>query len=264
MSSAIFPGRKMDWRCNFSATSNFLHSCAFKEYTFHLDRLLDVKSREWFRFWCMNVVPRARLDVLGADADHSILKVVEFLLDNKGMPFIMSMVRRFLLETSCSKSLETLSAYELRVIVDILLENYVTSNCSETASSFYADALRLMATTRRKSEESISEISEARDKFRQVDGDVRALELLNSVIQECRRTPEFSWHEVTMLLTITGEWYVSLDYDKVSIIDLTSKIGQSFADWMLKLGGLVSMLGLSKCICLLQRKCLKLSYSWAS
>ena len=53
-----------------------------------------------------------------------------------------------------------------------------------------------------------------------------------------------------MLLTITGEWYisVSLDYDKVSIIDLTSKIGESFAEWMLKLGGLVSMLGLSKCI----------------
>ena len=217
-------------------------------YIFHFDRLLDVKSREWFRFWCMNVVPRARLDALSADADHSILSVVEFLLDNRGMPFIMSIVRRFLLETGCSKSLERLSAYELRVIVDILLESYVTSNCSETASSFYADALRLMAATRRKSEEWISEISEARDKFRQVDGDVRALELLNNVIQECRRSPEFSWNEVTMLLTITGEWYVSLDYDKVSIIDLTSKIGESFADWMLKLGGLVSMLGLSKCI----------------
>lgn len=247
----------MDRRCNFRATSNFLHSCAFKEYIFHLDRLLDVKSREWFRFWCMNVVPRARLDVLDADADHSILKVVEFLLDNKGMPFIMSMVRRFLLETGCSKSLERLSGYELRVIVDILLENYITSNCSETASSFYADALRLMAATRRKSEERISEISEARDKFSQVDGDVRALELLNNVIQECRRSSEFSWHEVTMLLTITGEWYVSLDYDKVSIIDLTSKIGESFADWMLKLGGLVSMLGLSKCFFLFQRKCPK-------
>lgn len=246
--SAILPGRKMDRCCNFRATSNFLHSRAFKEYIFHFDRLLDVKSREWFRFWCMNVVPRGRLDALSADADHSILKVVEFLLDNKGMPFIMSTVRRFLLETGCSKSLERLSAYELRVIVDILLENYVTSNCSETASSFYADALRLMAATRRKSEERISEISEARDKFRQVDGDVRALELLNNVIKERRRSPEFSWYEVTMLLTITGEWYVSLDYDKVSIIDLTSKIGESFAEWMLKLGGLVSVLGLSKCI----------------
>ena len=124
----------------------------------------------------MNVVPRGRLDVLSADADHGILKVVEFLLDNKGMPFIMSMVRRFLLETGCSKLLERLSGYELRVIVDILLENYVAGNCSATASSFYADALRLMAATRRKSEEWISEISEARDKFRLVDGDVRALE----------------------------------------------------------------------------------------
>lgn len=238
----------MDRRCNFRATSNFLHSRAFKEYIFHFDRLLDVKGREWFRFWCMNVVPRGRLDAFRADADHGILKVVEFLLDNKGMPFILSMVRRFLLETGCSKSLERLGAYELRVIVDILLENYVTSNCLETASSFYADALRLMAATRRKSEEWISEISEARDKFRQVDGDVRALELLNNVIKECRRNPEFSWYEVTMLLTITGEWYVSLDYDKVSTIDLTSKIGESFAEWMLKLGGLVSMLGLSKCI----------------
>ncbi|KAM7430721.1 hypothetical protein ABFA07_018603 [Porites harrisoni] len=150
----------------------------------------------------------------------------------------MSIVRRFLLETGCSKSLERLGAYELRVIVDILLENYVTSNFSETASSFYADALRLMATTRRKSEEWISEISDARDKFMQVDEDVRALELLNNVIKECRRNPEFSWYEVTMLLTITGEWYISLDYDKVSIIDLTSKIGESFAEWMLKLGGL--------------------------
>ena len=101
----------------------------------------------------MNVVPRGRLDALSVDADHSVLKVVEFLLDNKGMPFIMSIVRRFLLETGCSKSLERLGAYELRVIVDILLENYVTSNCLETASSFYADALRLMAATRRKSEE---------------------------------------------------------------------------------------------------------------
>ena len=246
--SAILPGSKMDRRCNFRATSNFLHSCSFKEYIFHFDRLLDVKSRAWFRFWCMNVVPRGRLDVLSADADHGILKVVEFLLDNKGMPFIMSMVRRFLLETGCSKLLERLSGYELRVIVDILLENYVAGNCSATASSFYADALRLMAATRRKSEECISEISEARDKFRQVDGDVRALELLNNVIKERRRSPEFSWYEVTMLLTITGEWYVSLDYDKVSIIDLTSKIGESFAEWMLKLGGLVSVLGLSKCI----------------
>ena len=207
----------------------------------------------------MNVVPRGRLDALSVDADHhGVLKVVEFLLDNKGMPFIMSIVRRFLLETGCSKSLERLGAYELRVIVDILLENYVTSNCLETASSFYADALRLMAATKRKSEEWISEISEARDKFRQVDGDVRALELLNNVIKECRRNPEFSWYEVTMLLTITGEWYVSLDYDKVSIIDLTSKIGESFAEWMLKLGGLVSMLGLSKCIffCYNLSKCL--------
>ena len=101
----------------------------------------------------MNVVPRGRLDALSVDADHSVLKVVEFLLDNKGMPFIMSIVRRFLLETGCSKSLERLGAYELRVIVDILLENYVTSNFLETASSFYADALRLMAATRRKSEE---------------------------------------------------------------------------------------------------------------
>ena len=256
----ILPGRKMDRRCNFRATSNFLHSRAFKEYIFHFDRLLDVKGREWFRFWCMNVVPRGRLDALSVDADHSVLKVVEFLLDNKGMPFIMSIVRRFLLETGCSKSLERLGAYELRVIVDILLENYVTSNFLETASSFYADALRLMATTRRKSEERISEIFEARDKFMQVDEDVRALELLNNVIQECRRSPEFSWYEVTKLLTITGEWYtsVSLDYDKVSIIDLTSKIGESFADWMLKLGGLVSMLRLSKCIffCYNLSKCL--------
>ena len=197
--------------------------------------------------------------MLSADADRGILKVVEFLLDNKGMPFVMSMVRRFLLETGCSKLLERLSGYELRVIVDILLENYVTGDCSETASCFYADALRLMATTRRKSKEWISEISDARDiKFMQVDEDVRALELLNNVIQECRRSPEFSWYAVTMLLTITGEWYisVSLDYDKVSIIDLTSKIGESFADWMLKLGGLVSMLGLSKCIFLSQCKCL--------
>lgn len=115
-----------------------------------------------------------------------------------------------------------------------------------------------MATTRRKREEWISKISDARDKFMQVDEDVRALELLNNVIQECRRSPEFSWYDVTMLLTITGEWYtsVSLDYDKVSIIDLTSKIGESFADMMLKLGGLVSMLGLSKCFFLLQCKCL--------
>ena len=58
------------------------------------------------------------------------------------------------------------------------------------------------------------------------------------------------------MLFRSGEWYVSLDYDKVSIIDLTSKIGESFADWMLKLGGLVSMLGLSKCFFLLQCKCL--------
>lgn len=257
--SAILPGCKMDRRCNFRATSNFLHSSAFKEYIFHFHRLLDVKGREWFRFWCMNVVPRGRLDVLSADADaEGILKVVEFLLDNKGMPFIMSLVRRFLLETGCSKLLERLSGYELRVIVDILLENYVTGDCSETASCFYVDALRLMATTRRKSEERISEIFEARDKFMQVDEDIRALELLNNVIQECRRSPEFSWDEVTILLTITGEWYtsVSLDYDKVSIIDLTSKIGESFAEWMLKLGGLVSMLGLSKCFFLLQCKCL--------
>ena len=240
----------MDRRRNFRATSNFLHSCVFKEYIFQFDRLVGVSGREWFRFWCMDVVPRGRLDVGDGSAD-SILQIVEFLLDNKGMPFIMSIVRRFLLETGDSKSLEILSEYELRVIVDILLENYVTSNCSETASSFYADALRLMATTRRKSEKRISEISDARDQFRQVhDGDVRGLELLNNVIKECQRRPEFSWHEVTMLLTITGEWYinVSLDYDKVSIIDLTSKIGESFADWMLELGGLVSMLGLSKCV----------------
>jgi len=152
--SAILPGRKMDRRCNFRATSNFLHSYAFKEYIFQFDQLLDVKGREWLRFWCMNVVPRGRLDVLSADSDvEGILKVVEFLLDNKGMPFIMSIVRRFLLGTGCSKSLERLGGYELRVIVDILLENYVTGNCSATASSFYADALRLMATTRRKSEE---------------------------------------------------------------------------------------------------------------
>ena len=67
------------------------------------------------------------------------------------------------------------------------------------------------------------------------------------MIKECQRSPEFSWYEVTMLLTITGEWYVSLDLDKVSIIDLTSKIGESFADWMLKLGGAGKYVGTFYC-----------------
>lgn len=223
---------------------NYLHSPEFKTYIFEFVSSLRKGERHAFRFWCIGLIPRAKLDIDVADGpdDGDIYRWIECLQDDNKLSFSdMYLLKRFLLAIKRVDLLEKLKVIELCIAIGIILETYgkvIASGGSDVCSacdlSLYTDIVEFLVFT---GEENQELISRALEQLKQVDGDSEVFALMDSVIQECQQSP---WSSVTTLLVTMGKFYQSRNSDSEKEAYVIAKFNKILAEWMLKLGGLVS------------------------
>ena len=231
-----------------SATSRlkrekYEHSSLFKSYILSFVSSLSGKDREAFRFWCIGVIPRAKLDVDVVD-EGDVLRLIEFLLDDNVVAFTdMSFLKEFLLSIKYYKLLEELKFVEVCIAIDVILEacgivrfSGVESTNGERDSIVdvdiasvtdfdfkYADIVRFLVFTREKNQVRISQVVEKLIRF----GDIEeVLKLLKNVHE--------GWSTVTASMAVLGELYSTIGSEKRAYLEV-------FARWILEHGGLVSI-----------------------
>ena len=70
-------------RQTLTGIMNYQHSEVFKGFNINFVKSLLKDERVAFRYWCLDIIPRANLDI-SIDDDGDILKLIEFLQnDNK-------------------------------------------------------------------------------------------------------------------------------------------------------------------------------------
>ena len=209
---------------------NYHHSLVFKEYIFLFVNSLSEGDRSRFRFWCIDLIPRGKLDI-DVSNDGDILKLIEFLQDDHQLSLTnVSLLRRFLLSIKRYDLLQKLKQVKFRIAVGSILENYsrVTSDVSD-----FVEIEGFLVGTRENNQRPISQVLE---QFKQVEDDSEVLALLDNVFQDCQQS---AWSTVSILLVIMGELHSS---DSEKEVNLAVKIcNELFVEWMLKLGGLVSI-----------------------
>ena len=228
-----------------SATSrlkreNYEHSSLFKSYILSFVSSLSTENREAFRFWCIGVVPRAKLDVRVV-TDGDVLRLIEFLLDDNKMSFLdMSFLKEFLSSVKCYKMLEELEFAEVCITIDVILEAYGVVRSSEVESTNgdrnianvtgfdfkYADIVKFLVVTRGNNQVHISQVVEQLKRV-SID-DMEVLDLLKSVLEGAQQ-----WSTVTASMAILGELYSTIGSEKKDYLEV-------FARWILEHGGLVS------------------------
>ena len=233
---------------------NYEHSTLFKSFILSFVSSLGRDDREAFRFWCINVIPRAKLDVAVVD-EGDVLRLIEFLLDDNKLSFTdMSFLERFLSSRKRYDLLEDLKFAEVCIAVDVILEAYGMVRSSEVESTTgdrgsivdrkavwvdvdiasvngfgfkYVDIVDFLVSTREKNQVQISQVVE---QLKCVSiGDMEVLELLDNVIKDCQQ-----WSTVTASMAVLGELYSTFVSEKKGYLEV-------FARWMLKNGGLVSI-----------------------
>ena len=225
--------------------ANYQHSPGiFTRVIVSFVKALSKDDRAAFRFWCVSrkLIPRKKLegDVDVAD-DSEIFKVVGYLQDGNKLSFTdVSLLKSFLSDIGRIDLLKELNLAELRIAVDVIAGNLCKVNSSARSVSsgcklMYANIVQLLMVIREKNKELISE---ALDELKQANDEIPVLVLLHDVIRKNAQLSSRRWPRLITLLVLIGELYssLSLDYDK----DITAKINESFAEWMLELGGLVS------------------------
>lgn len=245
-----------------SATSklkreNYQHSSLLKSYILSFVSSLSRKDREAFRFWCIGVIPRAKLDVDVVN-DGDVLRLIEFLLDDNKMSFLdMSFLKEFLSSVKCYKMLEELEFAEVCIAIDVILEAYgmVRSSACEVESTNgdrdgmvgrkvrniagvtgfdfkYAHIVEFLVDTRGNNQVQISHVVEQLKRVYSID-DMEVLGLLNNVLEGAQQ-----WSTVTASMAVLGELYSTIGSEKKDYLEL-------FARWILEHGGLVSEMKLT-------------------
>ena len=247
-----------------SATSrlkreNYEHSTLFKSFILNFVSSLGKDDRAAFRFWCINVIPRSKLDVDVVD-DGDILRLIEFLLDDKMLSFTnMSFLKKFLLSKKCYKLLEELKFAEVCIAIDVILEAYAMVRSTEVDQSTngdrdnivgskvrvdtdiasvagfdfkYADIVEFLVDTRGNNQVQISHVVEQLKRVYSIDN-MEVLGLLNNVLEGTQQ-----WSTVTASMAVLGELYSTIGPEKKDYLEV-------FARWILEHGGLVSEMKLT-------------------
>lgn len=245
------------------AAENYQHF-AFKSFIFRFIVSLRKWDRDAFRFWCIGVIPRGKLDIDVRD-DCSVLRLIERLRDECLLWYTdMSFLKGFLRSVERRELLKELEGVELRLAIDSVLENYgivrarvmmrpsvscgfccdgavsngdsgASRQCCCNVSNVSGQevcanvditrVVRFLAVTQEANHEKISQVME---RLNQVDLDrMESAEVFENVINEY---PE--WSTLTVLMVVLGELYPSIS---VEFKDCCLKL---LAEWMLEHGGL--------------------------
>ena len=244
-----------------SATSrlkreNYEHSTLFKSFILNFVSSLGRDDREAFRFWCINDIPRSKLDV-DVINDGDVLRLIEFLLDDNKLSFTnMSFLKKFLLSRKCYKLLEELKFAEICITIDVILEAYGMVGSAEVDQSTngdrdrivgssvdadianvtgfdfkYADIVEFLVVTRGNNQAHISQVVEQLKRV-SID-DMEVLDLLKSVLEGAQQ-----WSTVTASMAVLGELYSTIGSEKKDYLEV-------YARWILEHGGLVSKVKLT-------------------
>ena len=211
-----------------------LKPSVFRRFIVYFVKSLSKDDRAAFRYLCIEIIPRAKLDI-NIDEDGDIFNLIEFLENDDKLSFTdMSFLKEFLLAVGRIDLLEVLKKVEIQIAIGIILEEYQKLNTASlhqgSGNAVYADVVEFLVSTREKKQELVSQ---ALEQLRQAGEDYS----VDGVIQEYQLKPEFiSWSEVTALLVIIAECSEAGDFIKATIDFL--------ADWMLELGGLVSFVNI--------------------
>lgn len=212
----------------------------FKTFIMNFVRSLDKDDRAAFKYWCINIIPQAKLEI-NVNDDEDIFKLIVFLQNDKKLSITnMSLLKEFLTSIDCANLLEELKCAELSIAIATILEELILSSDSlqhgsDVVCNFFADIVDFLVITKGQNQELISE---AFEQLKQAGDDSVILSVLGSVIMECLQGPQNTWSTVTALLVIMGDLYSSItsyseehDYSAVKLL----------AVWMLKHSGLVSI-----------------------
>ena len=216
-------------------SENYEHSTLFKSFILSFASSLGREDREAFRFWCIDVIPRAKLDVDVVN-EGDVLRLIEFLLNVNILSFTdMSFLKDFLLSIKCCKLLEQLKFAEVCIAVDVILEAYGMVRSSGIVGRIkvrrHADIVGFLVSTREKNQVQISQVVE---QLKQVSiDDMEVLSLLNNVLEGCQQ-----WSTVTASMAVLGELYSTIGSEKKAYLEV-------FARWILEHGGLVSRMKLT-------------------
>lgn len=212
---------------------NYQHPLVFKSFIIKFVKSLLKDDRAYFRYWCLDIIPRAKLDI-SVDDDGDILKLIEFLQNDNKLSFTdMSFLKEFLTAIDRIDLLEMLKQVELRIAVGIILE-YLSLNVQQgsyNACNLHEDIIEFLVTSKDKNQELISQAVEL---LKLLDDKSVILEALDDMNQERQQSPQSFWSTLAALLVILGELYSSISSDSAV------NINEFLAEWMLKNGGLVS------------------------
>ena len=220
----------------------YQYPSVFKKFVVSFVKFLTVDDRAAFKHWCIDLVPRSKLDVNVA-SDPEFFKLIEFLLSAKELSFNdMSLLKEFLSSVGRLDVLQALERVELVISIGSILEDYVKGlhqdTCKKSANS-YAEIVEFLLKIREENKELISSLLE---ELIEVNYEVNALDNLDGVIM----SSQLSWSVVISSLVITGELYASFSQDDLPdngyYVCLFSKTRASefLTEWIHKNGGLVS------------------------
>ncbi|XP_068721665.1 uncharacterized protein [Montipora capricornis] len=209
---------------------NYEHSPLFKSFILRFVKSLDKGERGAFKFWCKGIVPRSKLDVDVSD-DGSVLKLVEFLVDDKLLWCAdMSMLKPFLNEIGRADLLLELERVEMFIAVDDILVSYGRMRRVEAGSVDYvsnAEVVRFLCEVRDGNRDMICSVV---SQLKQVDNRTDVLTWLESLIRECEH-----WSSLTVALLLVGELYGLI------IGERERRYLEGFGEWMLEHGGLTAL-----------------------
>ena len=224
--------------------------CVFKEFVISCVQSLTLNEREAFRFWCISEIPDSKLDV-NLNNDGEIFRLIEFLCNNYKLSFTdLSLLKKFLSSIGRCDMLKALERVELRISVGSIVEDYIKfvngfrQGVCMKLTSRYTNIVEFLATTREGNQELVSSILE---KLRQVNDDIKMLEVFERVVQDS----QLSWSTVISSLVIMGELCAS--FSRVDVAEegyyvcllSETRASEFLTVWMLENGGLVSKHALS-------------------
>ncbi|XP_020618079.1 uncharacterized protein LOC110055982 [Orbicella faveolata] len=216
----------------------------FKGFVIQCVRSLSLDERKAFRHWCLDIIPRSKLDVDLSD-DGEMYRLIEFLGNDGKLSFTnFSLLRNFLSIVRRFDILEELERVELRICVASIMEDYIVKFvygfregvCIKMAGR-YTNIVEFLRTTREGNQELISSILEV---SRQVNDSSKMLEVLDNMILDL----QLSWSTVMSSLVIMGELCASFSpvdvAEKGCYLCLLSETRASefLTVWMLENGGL--------------------------
>ena len=240
-----------------SATSrlkreNYEHSTLFKSLILNFVSSLGRDDREAFRFWCINDIPRSKLDV-DVINDDDVLRLIEFLLDDNLTN--MSFLKKFLLSRKCYKLLEELKFAEICITIDVILEAYGMVRSAEVDQSTNGDRDRIVGRTVRVDADIANvtgfdfkyadiveflvvtrgnNLSQVVEQLKRVSiDDMEVLDLLKSVLEDTQQ-----WSTVTASMAVLGELYSTIGSEKKDYLEVYVRL-------VLEHGGLVSKVKLT-------------------